>query len=225
MISPAVVTLTKLLLVLVLFSTLLVIVQRNIVSLFKLYAAQSFLMALVAFVLFVDKGAYVLLSLAIITVVVKVSLIPYTLYRVHAGAAIRRDVEFRYLTPVSSAVAGIFIVVFIYYVLNRTLPPGDTLLTMGAVIGISQGLIGMMIIFSRKKVITKIIGYLTMENGILLFGLFMAELPLIIELLIIVDLIIFMLLAVVLAFGIDASVEDFHRKLDNFTGWLKRQAK
>ena len=66
------------------------------------------------------------------------------------------------------------------------------------------------------------VGYLTMENGILLFGLFMAELPFIIELLIIVDLIIFILLATILAFGIESTEEDFRRKLNIFTGWFKK---
>ena len=61
---------------------------------------------------------------------------------------------------------------------------------------------GMLVIFSRKRIITKIVGYLTMENGVLLFGIFMAELPFIVELLIIIDLIILVILAAVLAFGI-----------------------
>jgi hydrogenase-4 component E len=50
----------------------------------------------------------------------------------------------------------------------------------------------------------------------------MAELPLIIELLILVDLIIFILLSTILAFGIESTEEDFQRKLNNFTNWFKR---
>jgi hydrogenase-4 component E len=222
MISPLLVTLTKLILVLVLFSALLIILQRNISSLFNLYGAQSLLMAILAFMLFAHNGQVVLLALAILTIITKVVIIPYTLHKVQAGAAIKRDVEFRYLTPVSSVIIGIVLIFFVYYVLGKVLPTGDTLLTMGAVIGVSLSLMGMMIIFSRKKVITKVIGYLVMENGILLFSLFMAELPFIIELLIIVDLIIFIMLAVVLALGIDSTVEDFNSRLTAFTTWLKR---
>jgi hydrogenase-4 component E len=213
MISPLLVTLTKLILVLVLFSALLIILQRNISSLFNLYGAQSLLMAILAFMLFAHNGQVVLLALAILTIITKVVIIPYTLHKVQAGAAIKRDVEFRYLTPVSSVIIGIVLIFFVYYVLGKVLPTGDTLLTMGAVIGVSLSLMGMMIIFSRKKVITKVIGYLVMENGILLF---------IIELLIIVDLIIFIMLAVVLALGIDSTVEDFNSRLTAFTTWLKR---
>jgi hydrogenase-4 component E len=222
MISPLMVTLTKIILVLVLFSTLLIILQRNITSLFNIYGAQSLLMAVIAFILFAVHGQYVLLALAILTIVIKVVLIPYTLHKVQARAAIKRDIEFRYLTPVSSVITGIILIFFVYYVLDAVLPSNDTLLAMGAVIGVSLSLMGMMVIFSRKKVITKLIGYLVMENGILLFSLFMAELPFIIELLIIVDLIFFIMLAVILAFGIDSTIEDFNQKLNAFTTWLKR---
>jgi hydrogenase-4 component E len=80
---------------------------------------------------------------------------------------------------------------------------------------------GMMVIFTRKRMITKILGYLTMENGVLLFSLFIAELPFIIELLIVIDLVMLIVLATVLAFGIDSSIDEFHTKLNSFTMWFK----
>jgi hydrogenase-4 component E len=209
--------------VLVLFTTALIIMQRNISSLFSIYGAQSLLMALIAFTLFAENGQPVLIALAILTIISKVILIPYTLYRVQAGAAIKRDIEFRYLTPVSSVIVGTILIFFVYYLFHRVLQiHGDPLFSMGAVVGVSLSLIGMLVICSRKKVITKLIGYLTMENGILLFGLFLAELPFIIELLIIVDLIIFILLAIVLAFGIDSSIEEFNRRMNSLATWWKR---
>jgi hydrogenase-4 component E len=226
MISPLIVSFIKILFVLVFFTAALIIMQRTISSLFSIYAAQSLLMAVIAFTLFAENGQPALLALALLTIVSKVILIPYTLYRVQAGVAIKRDIEFRYLTPISSIMVGMALVFFVYYLFHKLLPlPDDNLFGMGAIVGVSLSLIGMMVIFSRKKVITKLIGYLTMENGILLFGLFMAELPFIIELLIIVDLIIFILLAIILAFGIDSSVEVFNDKLNAFTAWLTREIK
>lgn len=223
MMSPLVLALIKIMFVMVLFTTFLIIMQRTISSLFSIYAVQSLLMALIALMLFTENGQPVLLALAVLTVVSKVILIPYALYRVQVSTAIKRDIDFRYFTPISSIIVGMLLVFFVYFLFNRILPvPGDHLFSIGAVVGVSLGLIGMLVICSRKKVITKLVGYLTMENGILLFGLFMAELPFIIELLIIVDLIIFILLAIILAFGIDSSIEDFHRRLGAFANWLKR---
>ncbi len=75
---------------------------------------------------------------------------------------------------------------------------------------------GMIVIFTRKQTITNIVGYLTMENGVVLFSLFLTELPLLIEVLIIVDLIMLTLIATILAFGIDSTIEEFHARLDPF---------
>ena len=74
----------------------------------------------------------------------------------------------------------------------------------------------MIVIFTRKQTLTDIVGYLTMENGVVLFSLFLTELPLIIEILIIIDLIMLTLIATVLAFGIDSTIEEFHARLNPF---------
>jgi hydrogenase-4 component E len=55
-----------------------------------------------------------------------------------------------------------------------------------------------------------------MENGVVLFSLFLTELPLLIEVLIIVDLVMLTLLATILAFGIDSTIEEFHARLNPF---------
>jgi hydrogenase-4 component E len=55
-----------------------------------------------------------------------------------------------------------------------------------------------------------------MENGVVLFSLFLTELPLLIEVLIIVDLIMLTLIATILAFGIDSTIEEFHARLNPF---------
>jgi hydrogenase-4 component E len=215
--------LIKILFVLVLGTASLTIMQKTFSSLFSLYGLQSFFIAIIAFILFSQEHSYILLALALITIITKVLIIPYMLNKVRLDSPVKRDTEFRYLTPVAAMFVGIGLIFLVYnsfyqvYQLSR-----DNLFFLGAVIGVSLSLNGMLIVFSRKKVVTKTVGYLTMENGILLFGLFMAELPFIIELLIIVDLIIFILLATILAFGIDSTEEDFRRKLNIFTSWFKR---
>jgi hydrogenase-4 component E len=197
--------------------------QKTLSSLFSIYGLQSFFIALIAAILFQATGSYVLLALAMITIVTKVIIIPYMLNRIRRDSGINRDSEFRYLTPVTAIVVGIGIIFVVYVSFSRVLQlSADNLFFLGAVIGVSLTLMGMLVIFSRQKVVTKVVGYVMMENGVLLFGLFMAELPLIIELLIIVDLIIFVLLSTVLAFGIDTTEQDITRKLNAFTDWFKK---
>jgi len=81
----------------------------------------------------------------------------------------------------------------------------------------------MLVIFSRRKVITKAIGYLTMENGVLLFGIFVADLPFIIEILIVIDLMILVLLTTILAIGLDSTIEEYHQRLQTLKIWSGRE--
>lgn len=221
--TPISLVLIKILFVLILGTGSLIIMQKTLSSLFSIYGLQSFFIAAIAAILFQATGSYVLLALAMITIVTKVIIIPYMLNRIRRDSGINRDSEFRYLTPVTAIVVGIGIIFVVYVSFSRVLQlSADNLFFLGAVIGVSLTLMGMLVIFSRQKVVTKVVGYVMMENGVLLFGLFMAELPLIIELLIIVDLIIFVLLSTVLAFGIDTTEQDITRKLNAFTDWFKK---
>jgi hydrogenase-4 component E len=221
--TPISLVLIKILFVLILGTGSLIIMQKTLSSLFSIYGLQSFFIALIAAILFQATGSYVLLALAMITIVTKVIIIPYMLNRIRRDSGINRDSEFRYLTPVTAIVVGIGIIFVVYVSFSRVLQlSADNLFFLGAVIGVSLTLMGMLVIFSRQKVVTKVVGYVMMENGVLLFGLFMAELPLIIELLIIVDLIIFVLLSTVLAFGIDTTEQNITRKLNAFTDWFKK---
>ncbi len=215
--------LVKILFVVILGTASLIIMQKTLSALFSLYGTQSFLIALISLILFVETGGYVLLALAIISIITKVIIIPYMLNRVRIDSGLKRDGDFRYLTPVGAILVGVALIFVVYNSFYQVFGLSqDNLFFLGAVIGVSLALSGMLIIFSRKKVVTKTVGYLVMENGILIFSLFMAELPFIIELLIIVDLIIFILLATILSFGIESTEEDFHRKLNIFSSKFRK---
>jgi len=196
---------------------------RTLSSLFNIYSLQSWFIAAIAFVLYLQNGSVVLLSLAILTVLSKAFLVPFVMRRIQKSMHIKRDLEFRYLTAIGSILVGTVMIFLVYWSFSKFLPEFSTepLFFPGAVIGVSLALMGMMVIFTRKRMITKILGYLTMENGVLLFSLFIAELPFIIELLIVLDLVMLIVLATVLAFGIDSSIDEFHNKLNSFTMWFK----
>ena len=210
--------LIRILLVLILGSAVFIITQRSLNSLFSIYSAQSVFLALLALVLFWQEGISNLLFISLLTLVSKAVIIPLFLRSVLQKMSIKRDLEFRYLTPISSMLVSIVLFFGVYSLFSKLSDElhFEPLFMLGAVIGVSLALVGMMVIFSRRKIITKTVGYLTMENGVLLFGLFVAELPFIIEILILVDLLIILVLATLLAFGIDSTLESFHKRLRNF---------
>jgi hydrogenase-4 component E len=210
----------KVLLALVLITGAFIVTRRDFRSMVAVYALQSLMLGILALVMYAENHSPILLGLAVMTIVFKVIAIPYAIRGVQKQMKIKRDVEFEYLSPTGSMMATIALIMLVYYSFSGFVHELSlsTLFYLGSVFGVSLALMGMLITFTRRKVITKTIGYLTMENGVLLFGLFLTELPLIIEVLILIDLVILVLLATILALGMDASIEDFQARLHPFHG-------
>jgi hydrogenase-4 component E len=210
----------QILIVLVLITAAIIIMKRDIRSLIKTYAFQSLLLAVMALFLFFETGSLTLLFLTVIILVSKVWIIPHFMGQVQKKLNIKRDVQFHFLSPITALITSLFIMLFVYLSftpliseLNRF---NSSLFFLGATVGVSIVFMGMIVIFTRKQTLTNIVGYLTMENGVVLFSLFLTELPLLIEILIIIDLIMLTLIGTVLAFGIDSTIEEFHSRLNPF---------
>lgn len=212
----------KALFVFILVSSVFIITLRHIRSLFTLYAVQSFFIALLALFLYTITNERTYLSIALITLVSKTILIPVFMRKIHKKMNIRRDAEFYKLTPISSILVSILLVILSYQLVSKFSSEvlAEPMLRTGAVLGISLTFIGFLILFSRKQAITKTIGYLTMENGVLLFSLFFSELPYIVEVLIILDLLMLIMLVTILSFGIDSTIERFHEELNPIRKWF-----
>ncbi|ABS55643.1 hydrogenase-4 component E [Methanoregula boonei 6A8] len=214
--------LVKILFVCVIVTSAYIITTRNLVSLVRVYALQSLSLVAIALALAWYENAAILLAIALLTLVFKVIVIPYFIATVQEKIRIKRDIEFHFLSPASSLLISLALMIVVYITLSRVFSPAPaegSLFFFGAVIGISLVMMGMMVTFSRKKAITKVLGYLSMENGVLLFGLFATELPFIIEFLIVIDLVILILLTTILTVGIDSTLEDYHNRLHRFYLW------
>ena len=212
----------KIFLVLILVEAF-IITRRNIFGLFSTYRMQSILIAAVALFLFLKDGNIVLLYTALLTIISKSIFIPYILKKAQKSMNISHEVVFRFIQPGSSILASIFIILMVHIVFSKILAglALSNLFYIGAVLGVSLTLIGMLILFTRKQIISKMVGYLTMENGVVLFSLFISELPLLIEVFILMDLIMLVIIAGILNFGITSTMEEFHNKLNPLRNWFK----
>jgi hydrogenase-4 component E len=101
---------SQILIVLVLATAAIIIVKRDILSLVKTYALQSLLLAVMALLFFTETGSLTLLCLAAIIIVSKVIVIPYFMGHVYRRLNIKRDVQFHFLSPITSLITSIFIV-------------------------------------------------------------------------------------------------------------------
>lgn len=205
------------LLVLVMITGAMIVTRKDLIALLTMYRLQSLFLALLAFTLYLQSGNTVLLEMVVLTLASKVLLIPYFIKRMQKEINISRDLSFHYISPAYSVLITVALIFFSYYSLSKILAriTDNKLFYLGAVFGISLAFMGMMTVFSRKKIVTKIIGYLQMENGALIFSIFITELPFVIEVLIIIDLVILVLLAAILAVGMDSSIEEFQTKLEH----------
>ena len=215
----------RILFVFVLITAAFTLSTRNIASLLTVYAVQSLLMVLIAIFLYLIEGNKTLIAIAALTFVSKVLLIPLFIDLIGEKIKISRDLKFNYLEPTASLIVSMGLILLAYVFLSGFFSELilSKLIFMGAVIGLSLTLMGMLVIFSRRKVITKAIGYLTMENGVLLFGIFVADLPFIIEILIVIDLMILVLLTTILAIGLDSTIEEYHQRLQTLKIWSGRE--
>lgn len=212
----------KILFVCIIITAAYIISARNLLSIVSVYALQSLTLVIIALLLWLLEGSPVLLAIAAITFASKVLIIPYFIATIQEKIRIKRDIQFHFLSPTSSLLLSMGLMLLVYIALVRVMEgtaQRENLFFFGAVLGISLMLMGMMVTFSRKRALTKVLGFLSMENGVLLFGLFVTELPFIIEFLIVIDLIILVLLTTILTVGLDSTLEDYHKRLHRFHLW------
>jgi hydrogenase-4 component E len=128
-----------------------------------------------------------LLVLLLVTVMVKGVLLPWLLRRAMRAADVQREIEpfIGYSTSVLTGIALLGLSFMIAQPLKTTPLLGSTALLPGALFTI---LTGLLIIVSRRKALTQVVGYLTMENGIYAFGAALAvEEPLLVEMGVLLD--------------------------------------
>lgn len=213
-------------LVLVLVSAAFLLTSRNFSNLVRTYQAQSCILVVIALCLSVIENNLVLLGIAMLTMVSKVIGIPLFIRKIEERMQMQQDIRFSYMQPSGALMVSIGLILLVYLCFSRILDSmyaHNSLFFLGAVIGVSLVLMGLIAVCIRRLAITKVIGYLSMENGVLLFGLFVTELPFFIEFVIIVDLVILVLLTTIQTVGIDASMEEYKEKMREFHLWTKEE--
>lgn len=213
-------------LILVLVSAAFLLTSKNLSNLVRTYQYQAFLLVCIALGLVFIEEHPVLILVACLTLVSKVFGLPAFIRMIEERISIQQDIKFSYLQPAGALMVSMGIILLVYVCFARilnSLYANNNLFFLGSVIGVSLVLMGLIAVCTRRMAITKVIGYLSMENGVLLFGLFVTELPFIIEFVIMVDLIILVLLTTILTVGIDSTIEDYKDRMQEFHLWTNEE--
>lgn len=139
--------------------------QRRMLSLIHLYTLQGAALVLANVVLgFVTADTHLYVSAAL-TLVLKVGLIPWILYRLVRRLNVTGDVESLFNIPTTLLVGiGLVIVAF-----NVALPVSQLTSSVArGTLGIALAcvLLSFMMMITRAKAIPQVIGFLSMENGL-----------------------------------------------------------
>ncbi len=139
--------------------------QRRMLSLINLFAAQGFVLFLTTSLVGALTGQNHLYWSALLTLALKVLLLPWILHRLIRRLKVKWDVETLINIPTTMLV-GIVLVVLAF---NLAVPISElagtvTRSTLG--IALASVLLSFLMMITRSKAIPQVIGFLAMENGL-----------------------------------------------------------
>lgn len=164
--------------------------QRRILTLIHLFAMQGAVLTANTFVVAFSSAQTHLYYSAVLTLVLKVIVLPWILHRLIDRLNIRWDVETLINIPTIMLV-GIVLVILAF---NLALPISELAGTVNrSTLGIAMAavLLAMLMMITRRKAVPQVIGFLAMENG-LFFAATSATygMPMIVELGIALDVLV-----------------------------------
>ncbi|MGE0876346.1 MAG: formate hydrogenlyase [Burkholderiales bacterium] len=139
--------------------------QRKVLALINLFAAQGMVLVLSTALVGYLTGQHHLYWSALLTLVLKVLLLPWILHRLIRRLSIKWDVETLFNIPTTMLV-GIVLVILAF---NLALPIANLAGTVTrATLGIALAciLLSFLMMITRSKAVPQVIGFLAMENGL-----------------------------------------------------------
>ncbi len=160
--GPQVINLLAAVLLLLAFAMLS---QRRILSLINLFAAQGFVLFLsTALVAALTDQKHLYVSAAV-TLVLKVTLLPWILHRLIRRLNVKWDVETLINIPITMLV-GILLVILAFNLAAPISQLAGTVTRSTLGIALASMLLSFMMMITRSKAVPQVIGFLSMENGL-----------------------------------------------------------
>lgn len=154
--------------------------QDRLSALINVYALHAVVLALsVAWQAFI-QGAPELYVTAVIAIVFKAVVIPVALLRIIRRLGIHRDVE----TAVSiglTMLAGIGLVALSLAVMLQFTPGANPLAREDLAFALAVLLLGLLMMVTRRNVVSQVIGFMSLENGLVLAATGARGMPLVVE--------------------------------------------
>ena len=197
---------------LILLIAFAMLTQRLILSLINLFAAQGALLVLSTAIVAYSTGQSHLYYSALLTLALKVMVLPWILHRLTRALNVQWDVEPLINIP-ATMLLGIVLVIFAFNLAAPISQIAGTITKSTLGIALASILLSFLMMITRRKAVSQVVGFLSMENG-LFFAATSATygMPLVVELGIALDVLVGTLVFGVFFFHIRETFEslDIH---------------
>jgi hydrogenase-4 component E len=192
--------------------------QDRLYSLGNVYAAHALVLAAsVAWQAFVQDAPHLYVT-AIIALVFKAIVIPVTLHRLIVRLGIHREIE-KVVGVGTAMLAGIGLVALSMVVMLRVTQTADPLAREDLAFALAVVLLGLLMMVTRRNAVSQVIGFMSLENGLVLAATGAKGMPLVVEISIAFSILIAFIVIGIFLFRIRERFDTIDvQALDRFRG-------
>jgi hydrogenase-4 component E len=195
--------------------------QDRLYALLNVFALQALVLALSVAWQAWAQGAPHLYITAAIALVLKAIVIPLALHRIIARLGIQRQIE----TVVGvgpTMMAGMALVALSMVVMLRVTPEADPLAREDLAFALSVLLLGLLMMVTRRNAVSQVVGFMSIENGLILAGTGAKGMPLVVEISVAFSVLVAFIVIGIFLFRIRERFDTVDvRALDQFRGGLQ----
>jgi len=161
-------------------ASFMLLYQDRLYALLNVYALHASVLALsVAWQAFVQHAPHLYVT-ASIALIFKAIIIPVTLHRIIVRLGIHREIETA-LSVGLTMIGGIGLVALSMVVMLRVTPGADALAREDLAFALSVVLLGLLIMVTRRNAVSQVVGFMSLENGLVLAATGAKGMPLVVE--------------------------------------------
>ena len=158
----------------------LMLYQDRLSALLNTYAVHALVLALsVAWQAFIQDAPHLYVTAAI-ALAFKAVAIPVTLHRIIRRLGIHREIE----TVVGiglTMLAGMALVALAMVIMLRVTPEADPLARQDLAFALAVVLLGLLLMVTRRNAVSQVVGFMSLENGLVLAATGARGMPLVVE--------------------------------------------
>jgi len=192
---------SDLLLLLVVLTDFWILGTTRLSSVIRAAALQGAILAALPIALHPRLSLHII-GLGAGTLIVKAIVLPGFLHRAIREASVRREVE-----PVIGFTASLgvgAVAVALSFAVAQRLPLPESQTALLVPVALATVIVGLIVLTTRSKALTQVVGYLILENGIYVFGMSQAErVPFLVELGVLLDVFVGVFIMGIVVFHIN----------------------